>query len=1449
MKLFLKSVAAISFLFVCHINYAQRGPGGVSTEIAGPDSDCKMWLDAGSIGAADGAPINSWNDESLSAINNSPFQATPVNQPIYRNDPAESINGEPILRFVPNRFFEVNSSVDINTSSPNLSRTTLLAFRTGADVTTRQMLWEQGGNVRGLNIFIFNNFLWFGGYDLQVDADGAPAWGYVFTRVPISPSTPYVVSHVFEGDPDGNPATNDGTIYGYLNGELFVSIDPVNGVPASPVGSLWSHPNEPGLGAVNGQSYNELGPVNTGAGSQPFLGDMSEFIGYGDILNDAERIIVENYLGAKYFANLTVNDYFDHQVNHGKEVIGIGQENDGGAGLVNHNISQARNLFQIQAAPAEFDGNATEYFLIGNNDADLSSWTVSNAPNLGVKTRRITREWRADHSGDLGDITVTLDANDLPALPAGFTKICLVIDPSNGATSDFNQASTQILEMTNTAGTTYEITTTIPDGAYITFAAVDPEVYFTNATQSGFELTGVGVNNPMTVEVSLNYIPATTVNVGYANTDNTATEGVAPANDYDNITPAVGAGALVFTPGNQKLNISFDIMGDSNPESTEDFTFTINASGTTAGIDIGAVSTHTFVIYDDDNIPKIGFNVITSSHPENAGAVTVEIVRSGSTVAAASCDYRLRIPGGSGTATDVVDYTYVQGTANFPIGATSFMMPVSIVDDLLDEPNETIIFELYNNVNADLDAGFTEHTLTIIDNDSPPTVQFAIVNSQGPEPVGLPQIAVILSGPSTQTVSINYVDNLTGTATSGADYTIAVTNPIIFMPGDTVEYLPLVIVNDGLPEPDETIDFSLNGATISNATLGVNTTHTYTIKDYSSFEWTGAAGVGQAVDNILWLKAGLLPDADGANVQDFLDSSPNGNVVNQTVVGNQANMNFAGPNGEKELVFNGTSDVYDINDDANINTNTFYTAKHIWVVFTAGTVGNRQMIYEQGGGTRGISIYLDTDSRAHFNIWSNNDDNGANSAWGVGSATGAVHVAGTTPIVAGQTYIAVLEYTIDATNTGTLEGYINGVSQGTSTVVTGSGVPPRLYTHGDNGGIGGVIGGTRYHDNSGAQNYFDGSIQEVIHFTDAPVNTARRVILDNHLSSKYNVTLGANQFYNTAYSGTYQHEVAGIGQANLTESHTDARGTAIVRINQPSSLDPGDYLIWGHDSVKYTHPAAPVAWTLPPGVDNALHRVWRVSELGGDVGTVNVRADLSQWTIGSGADIVMMIDSDDGDFANATVIPATSVGGSEAFFANINFNNGQWFTFASLSNLNPLPIELLSFVATPVNGVVDLRWTTASESNNDYFTVERSKDGLVWEDIIYVDGAGNSSSMLSYSSEDNSPYSGTSFYRLKQTDFDGSYSYSDIRMVRLEDGEEDVLIYPNPNTNGELNVALNGLENAELSIIDLNGKLVFNKNYEASSQLIRLNHNLSAGIYMLTIKSEYNTITKKLVVR
>jgi hypothetical protein len=114
-----------------------------------------------------------------------------------------------------------------------------------------------------------------------------------------------------------------------------------------------------------------------------------------------------------------------------------------------------------------------------------------------------------------------------------------------------------------------------------------------------------------------------------------------------------------------------------------------------------------------------------------------------------------------------------------------------------------------------------------------------------------------------------------------------------------------------------------------------------------------------------------------------------------------------------------------------------------------------------------------------------------------------------------------------------------------------------------------------------------------------------------------------------------------------------------------------------------------------------------------------------------------------------------------------------------------VPVEWLRFDAYTEGTRVRCDWQTATEQQNDYFTVERSADMNAWTPIGIVDGAGNSEAAKSYSFLDPKPLSGNSYYRIRQTDFNGETSYSEIRSVTF--GKEQLVVYPNP-TNGAFSV-------------------------------------------------------------
>jgi hypothetical protein len=200
--------------------------------------------------------------------------------------------------------------------------------------------------------------------------------------------------------------------------------------------------------------------------------------------------------------------------------------------------------------------------------------------------------------------------------------------------------------------------------------------------------------------------------------------------------------------------------------------------------------------------------------------------------------------------------------------------------------------------------------------------------------------------------------------------------------------------------------------------------------------------------------------------------------------------------------------------------------------------------------------------------------------------------------------------------------------------------------------------------------------------------------------------------------------------------------------------------------------------------------------------------------LGNGA-----VDLSEGSGGNGWVAPLNVLAGEVYVMVISNFTaSGNPFTLdwtltngASL-DCTPLPIKLNHFNAFEKNQKIYVEWSTQVEINNDYFTVERSKDGLTYEVVGMVNGKGNSSVQNLYNLVDSDPYTGISYYRLKQTDFNGNFEYFDPIAVNVKDNFNDVSVYPNP-VNGNAFVSFSSKNDVEqiLSIQDVAGRIVYQK--------------------------------------
>lgn len=182
-----------------------------------------------------------------------------------------------------------------------------------------------------------------------------------------------------------------------------------------------------------------------------------------------------------------------------------------------------------------------------------------------------------------------------------------------------------------------------------------------------------------------------------------------------------------------------------------------------------------------------------------------------------------------------------------------------------------------------------------------------------------------------------------------------------------------------------------------------------------------------------------------------------------------------------------------------------------------------------------------------------------------------------------------------------------------------------------------------------------------------------------------------------------------------------------------------------------------------------------------------------------------------------------------------------------------LPVELLSFTGYVENSSIVLEWSTASEVNNDYFTVEKSLEGVVFYKQGEIKGAGNSTVVNSYSATDQNPFAGINYYRIRQTDFDGTQAYSQTIAINYLSGS-DIVVFPNPaSTNFLLSFWLAGKENVQINLFDISGRKVkelFSGNFSSGQQDIQVEvSDLLKGIYFCQIISSGKISTARIIIQ
>ena len=562
------------------------------------------------------------------------------------------------------------------------------------------------------------------------------------------------------------------------------------------------------------------------------------------------------------------------------------------------------------------------------------------------------------------------------------------------------------------------------------------------------------------------------------------------------------------------------------------------------------------------------------------------------------------------------------------------------------------------------------------------------------------------------------------------------------------------------------------------------------ILTFNGFAQSGPAGVGvnDGTGSLsVWYDANQGVTVTGTAVTQWDDQSGYNNDATPPAVGNRPALVTSGVNGYPVITFDGSSDYLTAADASSLDLTT-------WTIVVVAIINTHK--------SYNAFVVKGADAQENYEFLTNFPSTG-NIHYPVRYTSGGRSTDSEAGEVFSTSSYEVHQLDYDQSN---FEYFIDGsqteTDSETRTPQTNSSL---LYIGNEQGTAG---------------RFLNASVAEIIIYS-SPINSAERLILHNSLAAKYGITLRANDFYNedNAGNGNYDHDVAGIGRVDASNTLLDAQGTGVVRIIKTGGgLGNDEFLMWGHDNGAL---AATNTTDIPASVQARWQRVWRVSEVNSSgaarqVGNTDIRFDLTGQGSVTASDLRLLIDTDnDGVFTDETPTSgASDLGGNIYEFSNVvggapGLRNNRRFTLATVSTTTtPLPIELLAFQVQLIDDEVQINWSTASETNNDFFTIQRSSDGKEFVDIMQLPGAGNSSEVIHYDTLDRQPLAGRSFYRLKQTDFDGTFSYSPIESVFRILPSTQFRVYPVPTKDHiSIESSSNNGGSAEILIMDTLGKI------------------------------------------
>lgn len=219
-------------------------------------------------------------------------------------------------------------------------------------------------------------------------------------------------------------------------------------------------------------------------------------------------------------------------------------------------------------------------------------------------------------------------------------------------------------------------------------------------------------------------------------------------------------------------------------------------------------------------------------------------------------------------------------------------------------------------------------------------------------------------------------------------------------------------------------------------------------------------------------------------------------------------------------------------------------------------------------------------------------------------------------------------------------------------------------------------------------------------------------------------------------------------------------------------------------------------------------RIWNIART-----VAEIQSTMSQELTGSESGLIAYYNFNQGiaggnNAGVTTLIDVTSNG----FDGTLNGFSLTGPTSNWVGSTVPFPVELIHFSLSKERSHLDLTWATASELNNVGFEVQKSVDGNIWQQVGFVQGQGTSREITEYQYQDAEPFIGTNYYRLKQIDFDGAFTYSEVREIEYAEADPDIHLYPNPSS-GTFTLRLDNPQQlpTRITLIDQMGRKVWER--------------------------------------